>query len=117
MKRDDSSPPAYIDSIDGELKPLLLAVRGLIFEVEPEIDEHIEYGMLAFGDLANLAAQKNYVSLYVAPAALAKLKAKYPDINCGKSCLRFASMQHFNEQIIREVLLLAQGLPPEQRSC
>tara|TARA_R110000850_G_scaffold117437_1_gene233868 strand:+ start:2654 stop:3010 length:357 start_codon:yes stop_codon:yes gene_type:complete len=117
MKRDDRSPEAYIQSVGEDQQPLLLAVRHLILELEPDIDEHIEYGMLAFGDLANLAAQKNHISLYVAPKAMARFKAEYPGTNCGKSCLRLTSMKHFDPESIRLLLGWVQDLPPEERDC
>ena len=64
MKRDDSSPAAYRASVEEPWqKDLLAEIRTLIFEVAPDVDEYIEYGMLAYGDLATLAAQKLHVAL------------------------------------------------------
>ncbi|MDA7920336.1 DUF1801 domain-containing protein [Verrucomicrobiales bacterium] len=120
MKRDDSSPGAYLDSVDEPQKSLLMAIRELIIEVAPNAVEGIDYGMLGFGDIANLAAQKNYVSLYVAPLALAAFQKQHPSINCGKSCLRFSSIAQFEKvggDAIRELLEAVVALPPEQRSC
>jgi len=74
MKRDDRSPAHYIDSVEGEQKQLLLSIRSLIQSVAPDAEEYIEYGMLGYGEVANLAAQKNYVSLYVSPKALVEYK-------------------------------------------
>lgn len=120
MKRDDSSPAAYVASIEEPQKSLLLVIRDLVIEVAPDAQEAIEYGMLGFGDIANLAAQKNYVSLYVPPAALAPFQKRHPSINCGKCCLRFSSMKRFEEigeAEIRKLLEAVVALPPEQRSC
>ena len=120
MKRDDSSPGAYLDSIDEPQKTLLLTIRKLIIDVAPDAEEGIEYGMLGFGDIANLAAQKNYVSLYVPPAALEPFQKRHPSINCGKCCLRFSSMKRFEElggDEVRKLLEAVVALPPEQRSC
>lgn len=120
MKRDDSSPVAYLASVDEPQKSLILAIRELVIEVAPDAKEGIEYGMLGFGDIANLAAQKNYVSLYVAPRALAPFQKQHPSINCGKSCLRFSSMKRFEEMgedKIRKLLQAVVALPPEHRGC
>ncbi len=120
MKRDDSSPEAYLASIEEPQKSLLLAIRDLIIEVAPDAKEGIEYGMLGFGDIANLAAQKNYVSLYVPPAALAPFKKRHPSVNCGKCCLRFSSAAKFEalgRDEIRGLLEAVVALPPEQRGC
>ncbi|MHC4401398.1 MAG: DUF1801 domain-containing protein [Planctomycetota bacterium] len=106
MRRDDRSPSSYLDSVDGELKDLLVEIRSLIFKVHPQCEELIEYGMLGYPGLANLAAQKGYVSLYVSPEALAKYKKQYACADCGKSCLRFKSMKDFDESAITYLLEL-----------
>lgn len=107
MKRDGSSPSSYMDSVDGEQKSLLIEIRKVIFEVEPQSAEIIEYGMLSYPGLANLAAQKNYVSLYVTPKALSKYKDRFEDVDCGKSCLRFKSIKQFDRSAVRYLLELA----------
>ena len=120
MKRDDSTPAAYIDSVDEPQKTLLLAVRELILEVAPGAEEGIEYGMLGFGDVANLAAQKNYLSLYLPPAALAPFQKRHPSANCGKCCLRFgslAALEALGRDEVRKLLESVVALPPDQRGC
>jgi len=117
MKRDSTSPSNYIDSIDGEQKELLMAIRKLIIEVEPKAEEVINYGMLEYTDFANLAAQKNYVSLYVSPEALAAHKKKYPGADCGKSCLRFTSIKKFDPAAIKCLLEMVKELPIDRRGC
>ncbi len=104
MKRDSQSPEHYIKSIEGEQKILVEGIRKLIFEVDPDAEEVIEYGMLGYVDFANLAAQKNYVSLYVSPKALTEHKNKHPEVNCGKSCLRFSSLKKFDPASVKALL-------------
>ena len=72
MRRDASSPKAYCDDVKGAQRRLLDTIRALILEAAPDVDEGLRYGMLDYPGIANLAAQKNYVALYVAPAALAE---------------------------------------------
>ena len=100
MKRDASSPKAYIDDVEGEQREILLAIRDVIRRVAPDVEEGIEYGMLDYPGLANLAAQKRYVALYVAPPVLAKHRADFPGLGSGKSCLRFRRL----DQVDREAL-------------
>ena len=104
MQRDAKSPQHYIDSIEGAQKELLLEIRALILEAAPESEEIIEYGMLGYTGIANLAAQKHYVSLYVAPKVLAQYKQNHPESNCGKSCLRFRSQKDFHADSVQELL-------------
>jgi hypothetical protein len=89
MKRDDTSPDAYCESVEGKQRELLEALRALVLESAPDVEEGIRYGMLDYPGLANLAAQKQYVSLYVAPAVLAEHAAAFEGIDHGKSCLRY----------------------------
>lgn len=104
MKRDARSPTTYRADVAGEQKALLEAVRDVIFEVYPEVEEGIEYGMLDYPGLANLAAQKGYVALYVAPPVLEKHRAKFPGVNAGKSCLRFKRPEQADPKALRALL-------------
>lgn len=104
MRRNDSSPQAYRDDVTGELGEMLETVRSVIFEVAPEIEERIEHGMLDFPGLCNLAAQKNYVALYVRPAVLARYASSFPGVSCGKSCLRFRRSDQIEPEALRSLL-------------
>lgn len=101
MRRDSSSPEAYRADVDGAQREILEQIRALIFEAAPDVEEGIEYGMLDYPGIANLAAQKNYVSLYVAPPVLSRRKADFPGVDAGKSCLRFRK----REQVDRAAML------------
>jgi hypothetical protein len=104
MKRDASSPAAYRRAVSGEQRELLEAIRSAIFSVDSDISEHIEYGMLDYPGLANLAAQKNYVSLYVLPGVLEKHRESFPGVSAGKSCLRFRRLDQLNEAALLKLL-------------
>ena len=104
VKRDDRSPEAYRSDVSGEQSEMLEAIRDVIFEVAPESDEIIEYGMLGYPGLANLAAQKHYVALYVRPAVLAEHRERFSGIDCGKSCLRFRRPQQIDTDGLRNLL-------------
>ena len=58
MRRDVETPEAYRRDVTGEQSEMLEIIRGVIFEVAPQTEEIIEYGMLGYPGLANLAAQK-----------------------------------------------------------
>jgi uncharacterized protein YdhG (YjbR/CyaY superfamily) len=104
VKRDASSPEAYRADVSGEQRELLEAIRDLIFEVYPEVEEGIEYGMLDYPGLANLAAQKRYVSLYVAPAVLAEHAEAFAKSSRGKSCLRFERPGQLDPAALKRLL-------------
>ena len=93
MKRDVSDPKAYLEALDADQLAIVRRVRTAIRAVMPEFDEGLRYGMLDYPGLANLGAQKRYVALYVAPEVLARHRAAFPDVDAGKSCLRFTKLE------------------------
>ncbi len=104
MKRDASSPAAYRADTPEPLRSLLEAIREAILEVAPEATETIGHGMLDYPGLANLAAQKDYVALYVAPDVLARHKEHFPGVSAGKSCLRFRRLDQAEPAALRGLL-------------
>jgi len=105
MKREASSPKVDRDAVEGELREILEAIRALIHEVAPQITESMRYGMLDYPGLANLAAHKHYVSLYVAPAVLARHAEAFATLDHGKSCLRFKKRAQLDEGAVRSLLV------------
>jgi uncharacterized protein YdhG (YjbR/CyaY superfamily) len=104
MRRNDNSPEEYRNDVTGEQREILEAVRTAIFAVAPEMDEIIEYGMLGYPGLANLAAQKHYVALYVKPEVLAEQRHLFAAVDCGKSCLRFRRFDQIDAEGLRVLL-------------
>ena len=105
MKRDDRSPKAYRASVTGKQSDLLETIRAAILRAVPDIEEGIQHGMLDYPGLANLAAQQDYVSLYVLPAALDRHRDKFAGVNAGKSCLRFRRVSQVDDDLLRDLLL------------
>jgi uncharacterized protein YdhG (YjbR/CyaY superfamily) len=104
MRRNDSSPLAYRDDVSGEQSEMLETIRNAILSVAPDTEEIIEHGMLGYPGLANLAAQKHYVALYIKPAVLAKHRDRFPGADCGKSCLRFRRPDQIDPKKLRVLL-------------
>ncbi len=104
MKRDDRSPDHYRKSVEGAQRELLDAVRALVLEAAPDVEEGIRYGMLDYPGLANLAAQKQYVSLYVMPVVLARHAKAFAGVDHGKSCLRFKRLDQLDAASVRALL-------------
>ena len=104
MRRDDSSPRAYLESIPQDLAETFHLVRDVIRREHADIEEGIRYGMLDYPGLANLAAQKSYVSLYLLPDVLAEFRARFPAARSGKSCLRFRKPSDIDPDALAELL-------------
>lgn len=103
MRRNDSSPEAYRTDVTGEQSEMLETIRNAILSVAPDTEEIIEHGMLGYPGLANLAAQKYFVALYVIPAVLAEHRDGFPGADCGKSCLRFRRPDQIDSDRLREL--------------
>jgi uncharacterized protein YdhG (YjbR/CyaY superfamily) len=106
MQRDCSSPAAYRQSVAGKQRKLLEAVRQVIFEVHPEVEESIGYGMLKYEQVAHVAAQKHYVSIYMDPKLLDPYRQQLPS-NCGKSCIRYRSLAKLDTEVLQAILRTA----------
>jgi uncharacterized protein YdhG (YjbR/CyaY superfamily) len=119
MQRNANSPAEYLAQIPTQQLPLIKHIRQLIQEAAPNLEESIRYGMLIYADhglLFGLAAQKNYVSLYVmATQALVDMSTELKGIDHGKGCLRFKRLDNFPTELIRQLLLHALSL--SQRAC
>lgn len=110
MKRDASTPDAYRRDVTGAQSELLEAIRAAIRAVAPNVEEGIAHGMLDYPGVANLAAQKQYVSLYVLPEVLDRHRRSFRGVDAGKSCLRFkrpdqadpASLRALLEDVVEE---------------
>ncbi|QPC45554.1 iron chaperone [Mangrovibacillus cuniculi] len=94
MQYDVSTPHEYIEVLEHDWrKDKLLAIRELIQTLAPELEEGIQYKMLAFGKgndyLFHLNAQKNYVSLYVGNIEkVDPTQQLLEGFNVGKGCIR-----------------------------
>ncbi len=104
MRRDDSSPDAYVADVDGKLRPILEHVRAVVRAVAPEIPEGMAHGMLDYPGLCNLGAQKHHVALYVAPAVLARYGERFGGARCGKSCLRLTRLEQADTATLTALL-------------
>jgi uncharacterized protein YdhG (YjbR/CyaY superfamily) len=119
MQRDVATPAEYIAEVPVAQRPLFDHLRGLIQQSAPDLREVIRWGMLSYEDtgaLFALAAQKNYVGLYVmATDALKDMAVELEAVDHGKGCLRFKKLQRVPTETIRTLLIHALGL--REREC
>jgi uncharacterized protein YdhG (YjbR/CyaY superfamily) len=119
MQRTATSVQSYIASVKGEQLAILEQLRELVLDAVPEAEEKIRWGMLCYDDdgaLFALAAQKNYVSLYVmATQALKGMAEELSAIDHGKGCLRFKKDSGVPTETIRRLLLHAKSI--REREC
>ena len=104
MKRDVADPQGYLDALDPPQRAIVDILRDAIDRLAPEIEEGLRYGMLDYPGLANIGAQKRYVSLYVAPDVLARHHAAFEGVDRGKSCLRFRRLEDVDVEALDRLL-------------
>ena len=119
MQRNVATPAEYIAAVPQGQRALFDHLRSLIQESAPDLRESIRWGMLSYEDtgaLFALAAQKNYVGLYVmATDALKDMAIELAKVDHGKGCLRFKKLDSVPTGIIQKLLAHAHGL--HEREC
>ncbi len=113
MRRDDSSPQAYRESVEGKLRATLERTRNLILDAAPDVDEGIKYGMLYYPGIGCLGAQKYYVSLYVHSTVLQEVRDSFTGLSCGKSCIRFTRPGQVDPGAVRRLVSALQSFSGE----
>lgn len=89
----------------------LMALRQFIHEQVPQVVENLKYSMPTFwldendtDSLCALASQKNYISLYMDMDIVDRHREALGNLDCGKSCIRFKSLDALPLDVIAEIL-------------
>lgn len=94
MLYDAKDSNEYLEMLESDWrKEKLLAIRQMILEYAPELEETIRYKMLNYGQddtyILALNAQKHYVSLYVGTIdKIQNAGSLLAGYNFGKGCIR-----------------------------
>ena len=100
---------AYIKDLESSRKKALTTLRNVILELYPEIEETMGYNMPTYlykGEtLCAIASQKNYMALYIMPYDLLdNFAEQLKGFNCGKSCIRFKSLDEEKIDTLIQIL-------------
>ena len=86
----------YIDKCPTRRQDALRTLRDLVLSIDEDVVENLEYGMPTYWTggqvLCAFASQKRHMSLYLDVDLLASHRAAFGQLNCGKSCVRFTSL-------------------------
>ena len=125
MQIDAATPQAYLDALEGARRDDVEALHGLILRTAPELEPHVQSGMLAYGRyhyryasgregdwmVVAVASQKRYISLYACMAddrgyVAERYAEALPKASIGKSCIRFGRLADVDlgtlQTIVRE---------------
>ena len=96
MRIDANDVTDYIDQCPARRQDALRTLRDLVLSVGGDVVENLEYGMPTYWTggqvLCAFASQKRHMSLYLDVDLLAGHRAAFGRLDCGKSCVRFTSL-------------------------
>jgi uncharacterized protein YdhG (YjbR/CyaY superfamily) len=108
MEKHSPEVDAYLEKLTHERKFALEKVRSLIFKTIPKAKEVIRNKLPAYqvneNTFAYIASQKHYMSIYLDPEVLAAHGNALKNLNCGKSCIRFKSLEALPLDVIKTML-------------
>lgn len=100
---------AYIAKFEGERKKRLETLRELVWEIVPEADEAVSYGLVGYKlhgkPLLYFGAFPNHIGFYATPnghAAFAEDFAKYKQ---GKGSVQFPLDQPLPVELVKRVIM------------
>jgi uncharacterized protein YdhG (YjbR/CyaY superfamily) len=97
----------YLQTLPDHRRHSLNTLRHWIDDALPDAREVIEYNMPGIAQdalVCSFKSQKNYMSLYMDTEVVAKHKQELAHLNCGKSCIRFRSIDQLPETTIKQML-------------
>lgn len=98
----------FLNKIDESRKNDLSKLRKIIKKTLPKVKESLLYGMPTYEvdgkAIIAFNSQKNYMSLYAGTEAVKKNKDLLKGLNCGKSCIRFTSLDKLPEATIVKII-------------
>ncbi len=108
MQSKATTVAAYLKEQPEPSRKALRTLRGMIRKAAPRAKEAMGYGMATYttsdGKGFALAAQKNYLALYVSPPLVAKHRARLGAVDCGKCCIRFRRVEDLNLDAVAALL-------------
>lgn len=108
MRIEASDVADYIDQCPVTRREALRTLRDLVLSIDEDMVENLEYGMPTYWTggqvLCAFASQKRHMSLYLDVDLLASHRAAFGKLNCGKSCVRFTSLDKMPLDTVAAIL-------------
>lgn len=108
MRPMDNQVKKFFSAFDGVALERLHAIRNLIFELVPEADETIKYGIPTFiyhGNLVHYAAFKHHIGLYPTPSGMTAFSEELAKYKQGKGSVQFPLDKPLPVELIRKIVL------------
>ena len=98
----------YIKTFPVEVQSILKIIRSIIFNVAPEANESISYGMPAYKTngkpLVYFAAYKKHIGLYATPSAHTSFAKELEAYKQGKGSVQFSINQPIPYALIERIV-------------
>lgn len=110
--RQSKDAASYLAQLPSARRAALETLRAMILQAAPEAQESMQYGMPTYtypGGMFALAAQKNYLSLYMDVNVVENHRAELGKLSIGKSCIRFKRLEQLPLETIQTMLVEAAG--------
>ena len=115
MKDDSQAIARYVAQVPEARRERALALHGLILSLFPQAAVSLEHRMPTYRlgeEWVAWASQKRHLALYTcAEERIAGFRARHPEIDAGKGCLRFRDSQRLPLADLAQVVRTA--LAPE----
>ncbi len=123
-KASATKPEEYLAALEEPRRTQITELHDLIRETAPQLEPHIQAGMLAYGRYhyryasgregdwfpIGVASQKGYISLFTTAAtegheALAdSFRERLPKADIGRSCVRFKRLEDLDRVALMELI-------------
>jgi uncharacterized protein YdhG (YjbR/CyaY superfamily) len=108
MQSSAKTVAGYLKELPDESGKALTKLRTLIRKIAPDAAESMEHGLPCYelnGMICAFASQKQNLALYVCNTALvAQFKPRLGKVSCGKSCIRFKSLDDLRMDAVADLL-------------
>lgn len=99
---------AYLAALPEDRRRALEAVRQVVFEQVPDVEETMRYRMPTYereGEIVcAFAAQKRYLSLYLDAERVEAHRQALAGLDVGKSCVRFRRLEQLPPEVVGAIL-------------
>lgn len=98
----------YIAKFSGEAQERLIRMRELVFEVSPDANESLSYGLVGYKrnkkPLVYFGGFKKHIGLYATPNAHENFAKEFAHYRQGKGSVQFPLSEPLPEDLIRRVI-------------
>lgn len=102
----------YLDHLDDVEKPVLTNLRKLVYEIVPDAEDAISYGVPTYRYkgkyMIGFASNKNFMSLYPGAEVIQLLKSDLKPYKLSKGTISFTSANPIPDDLLRTIIQLSQ---------